>query len=26
VVSPDCHQPTVDSFDSGRTARDRISA
>jgi hypothetical protein len=26
LVSPDCHQPTVGSFDSGRTARDRISA
>jgi hypothetical protein len=26
VVSPDSHHVTADSFDSGRTARDRISA
>ena len=26
VVSPDAHHVTVDSFDSGRTARDTISA
>jgi hypothetical protein len=26
VVSPACHQRAVDSFDSGRTARETISA